>query len=43
MPIATVDGYAQMLDQAGGKAGEAGMGARVTHACEDLMSAGHHL
>jgi fructose-bisphosphate aldolase, class II len=26
-----------------GKAGEAGMAARVTHACEDLMSAGHHL
>ncbi len=26
-----------------GKAGEAGMTARVTHACEDLMSAGHHL
>ena len=26
-----------------GKAGEAGMGARVTHACEDLMSAGHHV
>jgi fructose-bisphosphate aldolase, class II len=26
-----------------GKAGEAGMAARVTHACEDLMSAGHQL
>jgi fructose-bisphosphate aldolase class II len=26
-----------------GKAAEAGMTARVTHACEDLMSAGHHL
>ncbi len=26
-----------------GKAGEAGMGARVTRACEDLMSAGHHV
>ncbi len=26
-----------------GKAGEAGMAARVTHACEDLMSTGHHL
>jgi fructose-bisphosphate aldolase, class II len=26
-----------------GKAAEAGMAARVTHACEDLMSAGHHL
>jgi len=26
-----------------GKAGEAGMGALVTHACEDLMSAGHHV
>ena len=26
-----------------GKAGEAGMGARVTHACEDLLSAGHHV
>jgi len=26
-----------------GKAGEAGMAARVTHACEDLMSSGHHL
>jgi fructose-bisphosphate aldolase class II len=26
-----------------GKAGEAGMAARVTHACEDLLSAGHHL
>jgi fructose-bisphosphate aldolase class II len=26
-----------------GKAGEAGMTARVTHACEDLMSTGHHL
>jgi fructose-bisphosphate aldolase, class II len=25
-----------------GKAGEAGMTARITHACEDLMSAGHH-
>ena len=24
-----------------GKAGEAGMAARVTHACEDLLSAGH--
>jgi fructose-bisphosphate aldolase class II len=26
-----------------GKAAEAGMTARITHACEDLMSAGHHL
>jgi fructose-bisphosphate aldolase class II len=26
-----------------GKAAEAGMAARVTHACEDLLSAGHHL
>jgi fructose-bisphosphate aldolase, class II len=26
-----------------GKAAEAGMTARVTHACDDLMSAGHHL
>jgi fructose-bisphosphate aldolase, class II len=26
-----------------GKAGEAGMAARVTHACEDLLSAGHRL
>ena len=26
-----------------GKAGEAGMAARVTHACEDLMSTGHKL
>jgi fructose-bisphosphate aldolase class II len=26
-----------------GKAGEAGMAARVAHACEDLMSTGHHL
>ncbi len=26
-----------------GKAGEAGMAARVTRACEDLLSAGHHL
>ena len=26
-----------------GKAGEAGMTARVTRACEDLMSTGHHL
>ena len=26
-----------------GKAAEAGMTARVTHACEDLLSAGHHL
>jgi fructose-bisphosphate aldolase class II len=26
-----------------GKAGEAGMAARVTHACEDLMSTGHRL
>jgi fructose-bisphosphate aldolase, class II len=26
-----------------GKAGEAGMAARVVHACEDLMSAGHQL
>jgi fructose-bisphosphate aldolase, class II len=26
-----------------GKAGEAGMAARVTHACQDLMSTGHHL
>jgi fructose-bisphosphate aldolase, class II len=26
-----------------GKAAEAGMAARVTHACEDLMSTGHHL
>lgn len=26
-----------------GKAGEAGMAARVTHACEDLLSAGHQL
>jgi fructose-bisphosphate aldolase class II len=26
-----------------GKAAEAGMTDRVTHACEDLMSAGHHL
>ncbi len=26
-----------------GKAGEAAMAARVTHACEDLMSAGHHM
>jgi fructose-bisphosphate aldolase, class II len=26
-----------------GKAGEAGMTARVTHACEDLMSTGHQL
>ena len=26
-----------------GKAGEAGMAARVQHACEDLMSVGHHL
>ena len=26
-----------------GKAGEAGMGERVTHACEDLLSAGHRL
>ena len=25
-----------------GKAAEAGMAARVTHACEDLLSAGHH-
>jgi fructose-bisphosphate aldolase class II len=24
-----------------GKAGEAGMTARVVHACEDLLSAGH--
>ena len=26
-----------------GKAGEQGMAQRVTHACEDLLSAGHHL
>jgi fructose-bisphosphate aldolase class II len=26
-----------------GKAGEAGMAARVTHACQDLLSAGHKL
>ena len=26
-----------------GKAGEAGMAQRVTHACEDLLSAGHQL
>ena len=26
-----------------GKAAEAGMAARVTHACEDLLCAGHHL
>jgi fructose-bisphosphate aldolase, class II len=26
-----------------GKAGEAGMAERITRACEDLMSAGHHL
>ena len=26
-----------------GKAGEAGMAQRVTHACQDLLSAGHHL
>jgi fructose-bisphosphate aldolase class II len=26
-----------------GKAGEAGMAQRVTHACEDLLSTGHHL
>jgi fructose-bisphosphate aldolase class II len=26
-----------------GKAGEAGMAARVTHACEDLLATGHHL
>jgi fructose-bisphosphate aldolase, class II len=26
-----------------GKAGEAGMAARVTHACQDLLSAGHRL
>jgi fructose-bisphosphate aldolase class II len=26
-----------------GKAGEAGMAARVRNACEDLMSTGHHL
>jgi fructose-bisphosphate aldolase, class II len=26
-----------------GKAGEAGMAQRVTHACEDLLSVGHHL
>jgi fructose-bisphosphate aldolase class II len=26
-----------------GKAGEAGMAARIGHACEDLLSAGHHL
>ena len=26
-----------------GKAGEAGMAARVVEACEDLMSAGKHL
>jgi fructose-bisphosphate aldolase class II len=26
-----------------GKAGEAGMAARVTQACDDLLSAGHHL
>jgi fructose-bisphosphate aldolase, class II len=26
-----------------GKAGEAGMAARVTHACEDLLSTGHRL
>ncbi|HEX2821090.1 MAG TPA: class II fructose-bisphosphate aldolase [Streptosporangiaceae bacterium] len=26
-----------------GKAGEAGMAARVTHACEDLLSTGHHV
>jgi fructose-bisphosphate aldolase class II len=26
-----------------GKAGESGMAARVTHACEDLLSAGHQL
>jgi fructose-bisphosphate aldolase class II len=26
-----------------GKAGEAGMAQRVQHACEDLMSVGHHL
>ena len=26
-----------------GKAGEVGMAARVTHACEDLLSAGHQL
>jgi fructose-bisphosphate aldolase class II len=26
-----------------GKAGEAGMAQRVTHACEDLLTAGHHL
>ncbi|HYB48159.1 MAG TPA: class II fructose-bisphosphate aldolase [Streptosporangiaceae bacterium] len=26
-----------------GKAGEAGMAQRVVHACEDLMSAGHHV
>jgi fructose-bisphosphate aldolase class II len=26
-----------------GKVGEAGMAQRVTHACEDLLSAGHQL
>jgi fructose-bisphosphate aldolase class II len=26
-----------------GKSGEAGMAARVTHACEDLLSTGHHV
>ena len=26
-----------------GKAGEAGMAQRVTHACEDLLAAGHHV
>ncbi len=26
-----------------GKSGEAGMAARIGHACEDLLSAGHHL
>jgi fructose-bisphosphate aldolase, class II len=26
-----------------GKAGEAGMAQRVTHACQDLLSVGHHL
>jgi fructose-bisphosphate aldolase class II len=26
-----------------GKAAEQGMAQRVTHACEDLLSAGHHL
>jgi fructose-bisphosphate aldolase class II len=26
-----------------GKSAEAGMAARIGHACEDLLSAGHHL